>query len=105
MTDSKDDKPRYTIEIAPGAFDNFEGTQEELDELIADITRMAESGELLDQSEPVDLEELYLEDPEAALRLANDIGLLEGLVDENGDGIDFDQIRDLMREERQRRMN
>jgi hypothetical protein len=39
---------------------------------------MAETGELMEQSEPLDLEELFEEDPEAALRLANDLGLFEG---------------------------
>jgi hypothetical protein len=28
------------IEFAPGAFDNFDGTQEELDEIVAEINRM-----------------------------------------------------------------
>lgn len=36
MTDEKEIK----IEFAPGCFDNFEGTQEELDELMAEITEM-----------------------------------------------------------------
>lgn len=30
------------IEFAPGCFDNFEGTQEELDELVAEIQKMFE---------------------------------------------------------------
>lgn len=30
----------------PGCFDNFEGTQEELDQLVEQITAMAENGEL-----------------------------------------------------------
>lgn len=34
------------VEFAPGAFDQFEGTQEELDSFMAEIQRMAESGEL-----------------------------------------------------------
>ena len=37
---------KMKIEFAPGAFDQFDGTQEELDELIAELERMAESGEL-----------------------------------------------------------
>jgi hypothetical protein len=28
------------VEFAPGCFDDFEGSQEELDELIAEITKM-----------------------------------------------------------------
>jgi hypothetical protein len=41
MTDKK-----MKIEFAPGAFDSWEGTQEELDEFVREIQRMAESGEL-----------------------------------------------------------
>jgi hypothetical protein len=61
MTDKK-----ITVTFAPGSFDNFEGTQEELDQLIAEITRMAESGELLEKSREVDIEALMEEDPEWA---------------------------------------
>ena len=46
------------IVFAPGCFDNFEGTQEELQELIAEIHRMAASGELLANSEPLDPDEM-----------------------------------------------
>lgn len=38
--------PKPRIEFAPGCFDDFEGTQEELDQLIQHITNLAESGEL-----------------------------------------------------------
>ena len=31
---------KLQVEFAPGAFDTFEGTQEELDELMAEITSM-----------------------------------------------------------------
>ena len=37
---------KMKIEFAPGAFDTFDGTQEELDALVAELERMAESGEL-----------------------------------------------------------
>jgi hypothetical protein len=42
---SADKKPK--IIFAPGAFENFEGTQEELDELVSEITNMVESGDFL----------------------------------------------------------
>jgi len=45
---------KIKIEFAPGAFDSFDGTQEELNKLIAEIHRMAESGELLEQSDDLD---------------------------------------------------
>lgn len=44
---------KFKIEFAPGCFDNFDGTQEELDAMIAEITRLAESGELMDMGEPL----------------------------------------------------
>ena len=54
MTQSK--KPE--IVFAPGCFDNFDGTQEELQELIASIHQMAEDGTLFENSEPVDDDEV-----------------------------------------------
>ena len=38
---TEENKP-LKIEFAPGAFDHFEGTQEELDELVAEIHKMFE---------------------------------------------------------------
>ena len=58
------------IEFAPGCFDNFEGSQEELDELIAEITRMARSGELQERAVQVDFDNLDEEDAEMFEKLA-----------------------------------
>ena len=41
---------KIKIEFAPGAFDSFDGTQEELDALVAELERMAASGELEENS-------------------------------------------------------
>jgi hypothetical protein len=68
MTDKK-----ITVTFAPGSFDGFEGTQEELDQLIAEITRMAESGELLEKSQAIDIESLMEEDPEWAEMVLNSV--------------------------------
>lgn len=38
MTDKKEEP--FKVVFAPGAFDNFDGTQEELDELVAEIQSM-----------------------------------------------------------------
>jgi hypothetical protein len=57
------------IEFAPGCFDNFEGTQEELDELVVEIQRMFESGELEANSYEVDIDEIIEEDPEVAEKI------------------------------------
>ena len=52
-------KPK--IVFAPGAFDQFDGTQEELNAFIAELKRMAETGELQEQSVSLDDEEAWLE--------------------------------------------
>jgi hypothetical protein len=64
-----DEQKKPEIVFAPGCFDNFEGTQEELDEMIAEIQRMVDSGELFENSSELDLEELAEEDPEFANKL------------------------------------
>ena len=48
---------KLEIVFAPGAFDNFEGTQEELDELVAGIKQMMEDGTLFENSIEVSPEE------------------------------------------------
>jgi len=46
------------VEFAPGCFDDWDGTQQELDDLITEIKRMANTGELLDSATEIDLEDL-----------------------------------------------
>lgn len=48
---------KLKLEFAEGCFDNFEGTQEELQELIAHIRQMAEDGTIMENSQPVDPED------------------------------------------------
>jgi hypothetical protein len=81
MTDEK--KP-LKIEFAPGCFDSFEGTQEELDALQAEIMRMFESGEIEQNAVQLDLDTLMEEDPEMADALMRSLGALDGedLADE-----------------------
>ena len=50
-----EEKKRKII-FEPGCFDNFTGTQEELDELIAEINRLVETGEFFKNSIPIDLD-------------------------------------------------
>ena len=55
---SENKKPK--IEFAPGAFDSFDGTQEELAELVSEIQNMFENmtpSELKAKSRPVNLED------------------------------------------------
>jgi hypothetical protein len=47
----------YTVEFMPGCFDEFEGTQEELDQFIEDLNKMVASGELFKNSRPLTDEE------------------------------------------------
>jgi hypothetical protein len=70
-----DEQKKPEIVFAPGCFDNFEGTQEELDEMIAEIQRMVDSGELFENSTELDLEELAEEDPEFANKLIESLSL------------------------------
>ncbi len=51
-------KNKLKLIFAPGSFDEFEGTQEELDELVNQIRKKFEDGSLLEESEPVDLGDL-----------------------------------------------
>lgn len=77
MTDKKDFKELspdelkdLKIEFAPGCFDSFEGTQEELDELIAQIKEMFASGEAQQIARPLDLDELDEHDLELLNKFA-----------------------------------
>jgi parvulin-like peptidyl-prolyl isomerase len=69
MTNKEEKKIK--VEFAPGAFDSFEGTQEELDalqkEIIETFSNMSRE-ELKEQSRKVDVEDL-MEDPELARQL------------------------------------
>lgn len=49
------------VVFAPGCFDGFDGTQEELDELVKTIQEQAESGELLVHSQALSDEEIPAE--------------------------------------------
>lgn len=74
MTEEK--KP-LKIEFAPGCFDNFNGTQEELDEFMAALEKKLTSmtaEELKAEAREIDeeyLEELFETDPEAAEKLVS----------------------------------
>lgn len=59
-----EEKKKLEVVFAPGCFDGFEGTQEELDELIAEIRALVDSGEFLENSRPIDVENLTEEELE-----------------------------------------
>lgn len=52
----KDDKLK--VVFAPGCFDHLDLTQEELDQLVTDITEMVESGNFFEVATPVDIDDL-----------------------------------------------
>lgn len=70
-----EDCKELKIVFAPGAFDNFEGTQEELDSFIAEITRTIQSGEVLEKSRPIDDEYLENMSEEEMIQLATALGI------------------------------
>lgn len=69
---------KMKIVFAPGCFDQFDGSQEELDELLAEINRMVDTGELLENARPI--EELDLDDlPDDVIEwLSEDFGPEDG---------------------------
>lgn len=81
---SADELKDLKIKFAPGCFDHFEGTQEELDELIAEITTAIANGDLLDQSEEL-TDEAFAELPEEI-----QLQLLQTLDNEFDDNEDQD---------------
>jgi parvulin-like peptidyl-prolyl isomerase len=63
------EKKPLKIVFDPGCFDNFEGTQEELDEFVAQIQAMAESGLLFENSVEMTDEDLAELDEETRQQL------------------------------------
>jgi len=49
-----EDFPKIKVVFAPGAFDSFEGSQEELDQLMAQIQAMVIDGSLFEKSVSLD---------------------------------------------------
>lgn len=56
-----EDEEEINITFAPGCFDDFQGTQEELDELVATLKAQAASGEMYENAIYVESEEEYNE--------------------------------------------
>lgn len=59
-----EDKKPYKLEIMPGAFDSFEGTQEELDDLVKSFQGMIDDGSFMEESVEIDMDALAEDDPE-----------------------------------------
>jgi hypothetical protein len=54
MSNEKELPNGMKLVFAPGCFDNFDGTQEELDELIKEIEAAFASGEAFEEATPVE---------------------------------------------------
>lgn len=57
-----EERKELKIEFAPGCFDNFEGTQEELNAMIEEIKSMILNGSLFEKSKEIDIDELIESD-------------------------------------------
>ncbi len=57
-----EERKELKVEFAPGCFDSFDGTQEELEKLIKEIQNMIVSGALFEKSKAIDLDELIESD-------------------------------------------
>jgi len=68
---------KVKVVFAPGSFDNFDGTQEELDEMIAEIQRLVDTGELFERSSPVSEDDLDELDEEIKVKLIEAMDLIE----------------------------
>jgi hypothetical protein len=74
----EDENGNIKVFFDPGCFDDFEGTQEELDETIKQITEMFQNGDLETmQEEAVDIEDLAKTNPELANRLLEKLIILD----------------------------
>lgn len=65
------------IVFTPGCFDNFDGSQEELDQLISDIQAMVEDGSLFDEAKMLTEDDLEDLPPEVLESIARDMEMIE----------------------------
>ncbi len=82
MTEEK----KMKIEFAPGCFDNFEGTQEELDKMVADIQDLFANKsreEIEAMSRPISVDELLEDESISDDEFENILQALVGRDDRN----------------------
>ena len=60
MNDNDNDNSELKIHFLPGSLDNFDGTQEDLDQLIDEIKHIVQT----EQGTTIDLDDIELTDPE-----------------------------------------
>ena len=51
-------KPKVKVVFAPGCFDDFDGTQDELNAFVAEINQMAQDGTIMDGAKIMSEEEI-----------------------------------------------
>ncbi len=68
-----EDKKKLEVVFAPGCFDDFESTQEELDELVAEIRALVDSGEIFEKSNPLNIDNLSDEEIEKLDRMFDSV--------------------------------
>ncbi len=71
----------FKIEFAPGCFDDFDGSQEELDQLVKEIQDMVADRSLFENSKPLTEDDLEDLPPEVLESLARDLKLIEDIND------------------------
>ncbi len=81
-------KPQMEIIFAPGCFDNFEGTQEELEAFMAEITNMLQSSDVEDR-----------------VLISNEFVATRHVYDEEEDAIDISASIEQMAQARKRILN
>ena len=96
MKNEKDHK--HTIEFVPGCFDDFEGTQEELDDLITEITKMANDGTMEKNAIKLDMDDLSDDDLRA-------LEVLDRLFEDEDEDELFDDLVDRRAEARKKKLN
>ncbi len=67
------------IVFTPGCFDNFEGSQEELDQLVQEIQDMVSDGSLFENSKILTEDDLDDLPPEVLESIARDFEMMEDL--------------------------
>jgi len=79
-----EDLPDGTVKIVfdPGCFDDFDGTQEELDSIVAEIKEMFANGLAEAESRELSLGELFETDPDVAEKVFNALQRCNGEGDE-----------------------
>ena len=72
----------FEIVFAPGCFDNFDGTQEELDELVAGLQGMIEDGSFFENTMPLTEESLDDLPPEVLASILRDLDMFDDTDDD-----------------------